>query len=220
MRDNRPAARGLLWACLFAVSFAFVESAVVVYLRALYYPAGFTFPLRTLPTDHIVVELLREFSTLVMMGSVAFLASTRAWERFGYFLFIFGVWDIFYYVWLKVFLNWPASLLDWDILFLIPLPWIGPVIAPVLIALAMAVAGILFVLRSLRGMVMRLTAAAVVLWMCGTAVILYSFIADTGATLRGLMPEPYRYELLAVGLVLYAAAFAAIKTMSPPDETT
>jgi len=33
------------------------------------------------------------------------------------------------------------SLLDWDILFLLPLPWWGPVLAPVLIALLMIVWG-------------------------------------------------------------------------------
>lgn len=220
MSESRPAAWGLLWACVFAVSFAFVESAVVIYLRALYYPTGFTFPLRPLAMDHFVVELVREFSTLVMMGAVACLASPRAWERFGYFILVFGVWDIFYYVWLKAFLDWPASVFDWDILFLIPLPWIGPVIAPAFIALAMAVAGTLVVLRSRRGLVMHLTVASAVLWVCGTAAILYSFIADTDATLRGTMPQPYRYELLAIGLVLYAAAFATIRTIPPPRETS
>lgn len=220
MMGMSPAARRLLWAFVFAVTFAFVESAVVVYLRALYYPGGFFFPLRVLATDHIVVELVRELSTLLMIAAVAVLAGRTAWERFGFFIFIFGVWDIFFYCWLKVCINWPSTLVDWDILFLIPLPWIGPVIAPVLVALTLSVCGVIFVLRSGRGMTTRLTVASSVLWLLGTAVILYSFISDTGATLRGAMPAPYRYELLAIGLLLYAAAFVTLKTIPAPSETT
>jgi hypothetical protein len=53
----------------------------------------------------------------------------------------FGVWDIFYYVFLKVLTGWPHSLMDWDILFLLPLPWWGPVIAPVSIAVLMILWG-------------------------------------------------------------------------------
>jgi hypothetical protein len=212
MTIPQPATRRLLWSFVFAVAFAFVESAVVVYLRALYYPEGFFFPLRILATSHISVELSRELATMVMIAAVAMLARTRAWERFGFFIFIFGIWDIFFYLWLKVCINWPLSLLDWDILFLIPIPWISPVIAPVLVALILAICGGIIVVRSGHGITMRLTALPVALWLCGTAVILYSFVVDTGATLGGLMPRPYHYELLGIGLALYIAAFVTVKT--------
>ena len=212
MKETAPAMRRLFWAFLFAAAFAFVEAAVVVYLRALYYPGGFAFPLRVLATDHIAVELAREFSTLAMILAVASITAVRSWERFGFFIFIFGVWDIFFYLWLKVCINWPLTLFDWDILFLIPLPWIGPVIAPLLVALALTVCGTIIVLRLERSTVIRLTVASVALWLCGTAVILYSFVCDTEATLRGTMPLPYRYELLGIGLALYIAAFVTLKT--------
>lgn len=212
MMATPSAAQRLVWAFLFAVAFAFVESAVVIYLRSLYYPEGFFFPLRVLATDHVAVELARELSTMVMIAAVAVLAGVSAWERFGFFIFIFGAWDIFFYGWLKVCINWPLTLFDWDILFLIPVPWIGPVIAPVLVALTLAACGALFVLRSGTGRTMQLTVVSAALWICGTAVILYSFVADTGATLGGLMPQPYRYELLVIGLLLYIAAFATVKS--------
>jgi hypothetical protein len=218
MTAPAPAYRRLFWAFIFAAAFAFVEAAVVVYLRALYYPGGFVFPLRVLSTEHIAVELAREFSTLVMIMAVASIAAVRSWERFALFIFIFGIWDIFFYLWLKVCINWPATLFDWDILFLIPLPWIGPVIAPVLVALTLVVCGAAIVLRIDRGIIIRLTAASIVLWACGTAVILYSFIYDTAATLRGMVPLPYRYELLAIGLALYIASFLTLKTVKAvPD---
>jgi hypothetical protein len=213
MNEARRYSYRLFWSFLFAASFAFVEAAVVIYLRALYYPQGFAFPLQILAPDHIPVELIRELSTLIMIAAVACLAATRPWKRFGYFIFVFGIWDIFFYLWLKLSINWPASLLDWDILFLIPLPWIGPVIAPLLVALMMTTCGLLIILRMNRGQSLRLTTASVVLFLLGTVVILYSFISDTGATLGGMEPLPYRYELLAIGLVLYGAAFFTIRTI-------
>lgn len=198
---------GLALIALFAVAMAFVEAAVVVYLRGLFYPEGFSLPLKVLPDRYIAVELFRELATMVMLVTVAGLAGKRFWERFGYFLILFGVWDIFYYLWLAATLGWPASLFDWDILFLIPLPWIGPVIAPVAVSCVMVVAGYLIVRRFSSGGSFRVTIPAWTLSMCATAVLLYSFMHDTEATLRLRPPQAYHYELLVVGLGLYIIAF-------------
>src|SRR3972149_9492425 len=132
----------ILWVMIFAVAIALVESAVVVYLRELHYPEGFRFPLKLIIDKTVIVELYREIATVIMLLSIGALVGKIFWERFAYFLIAFGVWDIFYYVWLKVAIGWPVSILDWDILFLIPVPWIGPVIAPVLVSLLMIVAGV------------------------------------------------------------------------------
>ena len=132
----------IIWISVFAVAFAAVESAVVVYLRALYYPEGFSLPLKIFGRNHLWVELARELATMVMLASVAVLTGSNRWQRFAYFLISFGVWDIFYYVWLKVMINWPSSIFDWDILFLLPVPWIGPVIAPVLVSFFMILGGL------------------------------------------------------------------------------
>jgi hypothetical protein len=192
---------------LFAVAMAYVEAAVVVYLRGLFYPDGFSLPLKDLPDRYIVIELCRELATLIMLLTVAGLAGKRPWERFGYFLILFGVWDIFYYVWLAATLGWPASLFDWDILFLIPFPWIGPVIAPVAISCEMVICGYLIAGRFASGGDFRATSVSWILSLAATAVILYSFMGDTDATLRLQPPRPYRYELLAAGLLLYGFAF-------------
>ncbi len=185
----------------FAVAFAFVETSVVVYLRALYYPGGFTFPLKPMPVQHASVEFAREFATIVMLIAAGWTAGRSRWSRFSYFMIAFAVWDIFYYVWLKVLLNWPASLLDWDILFLIPVPWIGPVIAPCLISILMIVAG-LSILRVEESISFRPSLRSWILGGIGTVVLLYSFMHDTDATLRLEPPQPYRYELLFAGLFL------------------
>ena len=196
------------WLFLFAIAMAFVESAVVVYLRAIYYPEGFAFPLKPLTDYKIIIEVCREVATIIMLMTVAHISGRKFWERFAYLIFIFGVWDIFYYVWLKVLLNWPATMLDWDILFLIPLPWIGPVIAPVSISILMIICSILIIRSIERGEEFRPTLLAFAIAIAATFIILYSFMYDTGATLRQQMPKPYKYGLLITGDFLYITAFS------------
>src|SRR5882724_9621043 len=138
---------GVLNATAYAVAMAYLESAIVVYLRRLYYPQGlsfpltiadieglrylmahqsvFDFPLAIIDTPTLLLELGREAATMVMLATVGIAAGRTKVGKFAYFLLLFGVWDIWYYIWLKVFLGWPASLLTWDVLFLIPVPWVG-----------------------------------------------------------------------------------------------
>jgi len=127
----------LLWLTFFSIAMGFLETAVVVYLRELYYPQGFDFPLHTIAPRIAVTEFFREIATLVMLLAAGVLTGRNATERFAGFIFSFAVWDIFYYLFLKLLLNWPPSLLTWDILFLVPVTWVGPVIAPCLISLTM-----------------------------------------------------------------------------------
>jgi hypothetical protein len=155
--------------------------------------------------SHIGTELVREFATILMLAAVGVIAGRRGWRSFAYFLVAFGFWDIFYYVWLKVLLDWPASVTDWDILFLIPLPWIGPVIAPVLISLLMIVCGWLMVTRLFRDEYFHPRWISWAAGLLGTVAALASFMIDADATLRGQTPRPYHYELLALSLLLYVA---------------
>lgn len=123
---------------IFAIAMAFVETTVVLYLRKLYYAGGFSFPLTSnIPTSVVVIEWVREACTLIMLLAIAFISAKKVYQKFAYFIFAFAIWDIFYYIWLKVLLDWPASLLTWDVLFLIPLPWASPVIAPIIVSFTM-----------------------------------------------------------------------------------
>jgi hypothetical protein len=200
--------RKLLWVSLFAAAFGYVEASVVVYLRAIYYPDMFEFPLKMMRADHVTVELFREAATIVMLAAVGSIAGRKGWQRFGFFLTAFGLWDIFYYIWLKATLNWPAALTDWDVLFLIPLPWIGPVISAASVAALMTICGVGIVVRTALDQPFRPTLLSWLLAVAATAVILYSFMYDTDATLRGHLPVPYRYELLVIGLGLYLTSYA------------
>lgn len=133
--------KNLWYVGLFAVAMAYIESAVVVYLRRLHSIGDLMTSLPPFDPQVGAVEVGRELATLVMLLAVGLVAGKKFQSRLGFAIFAFGLWDIFYYFWLKVFINWPRSLLDIDILFLIPLPWWGPVLAPVLIAALMAVGG-------------------------------------------------------------------------------
>ena len=210
------AGRLLLWTSLFGVAFALVEASVVVYLRALYYPAGFEFPLRLLTMNHLGIELAREAATIVMLLAVGAIAGRAKWDKFGFFLVAFGVWDIFYYFWLKMFLGWPATVVDWDVLFLLPIPWIGPVIAPVVISLLMIYCGATIVRRIDAEDPFAPGWQSWMFAIIATAILLFSFMIDTDAILHEAMPKPYRYELLGLGLVLYGLSFfLACRTKRP-----
>ncbi|MFH1372049.1 MAG: hypothetical protein ABII09_12295 [Planctomycetota bacterium] len=146
MSDSARSAGTIIARCvivvILAIAFGYVEAAVVVYLREIFHPDGFSFPLAAYfladkSRDLLLTEVGREAATIVLILSACLLAGHNRRQRLAYFLIIFAVWDIFYYVWLKVLIGWPGSVLDWDILFLIPFPWAGPVLAPVLVSAAM-----------------------------------------------------------------------------------
>src|SRR6266446_4691280 len=145
MKTEQNAERTRWWVVVaFAIAMASVEAAVVLYLRTL---TNRIDPYQPNPLPEFggleFAEMIREAATLVMLLGVGWLAG-RIWRvRLAYALIGFGVWDIFYYVFLKVLTGWPRGLGDWDILFLLPLPWWGPVLAPVCIAMLMVFWGTL-----------------------------------------------------------------------------
>ena len=124
-QSNKEPIKHFLTIFFFFVAFAYIEAAVVVYLREIFYKDGFNFPITSF-TDNplfgkfLVYEVFREAATLVILFTGSFLIEKDSRRRMAVFLIIFAVWDIFYYVWLKVLLGWPASVFDWDIIFLIP----------------------------------------------------------------------------------------------------
>jgi len=171
---------------IFAVAMGLLEAIVVVYLRQIYYPRGFDFPLTLLSPRMVAVESSREAATIVMLVSVAIIAGRDSLRRFAYFIHIFAVWDICYYLCLKVLLDWPPSLFTWDILFLIPVPWAGPVLAPLICSLTMLImAGTIIRLQE-TGCMVRIGPPEWGLALLGAAVILFTFVRDySGIILSG-----------------------------------
>lgn len=166
--DVRAATGRWLAVATYAVAMAYVESAAVLYLRTIYGgvdPAGPRHtPFDPLP-DFVWIEIGRETATLVMLGAVGYLAASGLMGRIGAFAVALGVWDIFYYVFLWLLAGWPASPLAPDVLFLLPLPWWGPVVSPVLLAALIVVAGGATMARELGDGLPR------PLWRDGLAVV-------------------------------------------------
>ena len=198
---------------IFATAMAWVESAVVYYLRTM---VDRIQPYQPTPLPLIgglgPVEFVREAATLVMLLTVGILAG-RTWRaRLGYAAIAFGIWDIFYYVFLKIMCGWPNSLLDWDILFLIPLPWWGPVLAPMLIALLMIAWGGLVCSQEQSP---KQSGAGGVAWafnFFGIALALCVFMSDAFQVagkgieaLRNLLPTRFNWLLFSVALFGMAA---------------
>ena len=197
---------------IFATAMAWMESATVVYLRTL---VGRINPHQANPLPVSVglgqTEIIREAATLIMLLTVGLLAG-RTWRsRVSYTLIAFGVWDIFYYLFLAVITSWPRSVMDWDVLFLIPLPWWGPVIAPVLIATLMVIGG---------SLVSRFDQPARPIWparwtwlfnLSGVVLALYAFMADAirmagngTEAVRKLLPTSFNWPLFIIALALMA----------------
>jgi hypothetical protein len=178
---------------LYAAAMGMLEAAVVVYLRHIYYPNGFGFPLVPMDPTTLRVEVIREAMTIVMLVCVAMLAAERAWPRLMAFIVAFGVWDIIYYAGLKALLDWPASWLDPDILFLIPSVWVGPVLAPVLVSALWIAAGLALHRRPLR-----MRPADWIGAIAAAAIVVASFCTPLGD------PEHPRFAwgLFALGFVI------------------
>lgn len=163
---------------LFAVAMAALEAIVVVYLRQLYYPLGFDFPLTMLTSRMASVEWLREAATIAMLITVGMIAGRTSSQRFAWFLYCFAVWDIFYYIWLKLILNWPASLLTWDVLFLIPVPWVGPVLAPVICSLTMILLSAVIIYLQRKEAAFHIKFIEWAIMIIGVVIILISYMWD------------------------------------------
>lgn len=156
----------ILVVALFGIAFGLVEATVVVYIRQILEAAHQTAIYQVKPADIAVnlgfiaflkssvqvltpagfqtshFETWREAATIVMLVTLAAAAGKRTKERLAYFLLSFGLWDIFYYIFLAILVGWPRSLFDIDVYFLIPVAWVGPVATPVVISLAMVVGAI------------------------------------------------------------------------------
>lgn len=170
--------KSLGWLTAFSIAMGFLETSVVVYLRELYYPGGFAFPLTPVTGKIAVTEFWREAATIIMLLGAGYMAGKNRTQKFVLFLYCFAVWDIFYYVFLYVLLGWPASLFTWDILFLIPVPWVGPVLAPCMIACGMIAFAVITLIAQHAGKKGQTNWKEKFALVSGCVVMLYAFMWD------------------------------------------
>ena len=215
---------------LFGLAFGYVEAAVVTYLNAIYMPlrAHFypalpkteLFPLLSLDqlrvsgaeyARHLKTEVIREIATLLMLAGVALATTRNLRESVAAFLVSFGVWDISFYLFLRLLSNWPASLFDWDLLFLVPAPWVGPILAPVLVSISMIIAGVVVLWREYGGRPIQITGMQWALILFGGLTIVAAFVYDYRQVLQGGVVRTFHWALfsmgLGIGLFTFGTAF-------------
>src|SRR5579862_4285206 len=206
----------------FGISFGYLEAAVVVYLRAIYDPirhrlhpgrgADELFPLIS-PREladagpenprRLLIEIGREAATIIMLASFGLAAGRNFNQRMAAFAVVFGLWDIFFYLFLRLMIHWPHSIFTWDILFLIPLPWVGPVLAPVIVAASLVVCG----LYSLRVGGMPARTSEWLTMIAGGVVVILAFVWDYRNTMAGGLPNPFNWPLFSAGEVIALVGF-------------
>lgn len=232
----KPIVKTVIWLTIFSIAMGFLETSVVVYLRKLYYPDGFKFPLIPVTRDIATTEFWREAATIIMLIGAGVMAGKNAAQRFVFFLYSFAIWDIFYYVFLKVLLNWPESLFTWDILFLIPVPWVGPVIAPCIVSLSMILLTLMVVYFQEKGKHVHIQFVEWMLFISGSITVILSFMwdyilyvsnygADKGVwtlssnknmfdEVKNYVPTEFNWWLFGVGqLVIFLAIFMIYKRL-------
>ncbi len=202
---SRRALYAALW--IVGLTIGWFEASIVIDLRALLYPNGFVFPLAIMPTQLMAVEITREACSLILLGTIGWIAGTRRADRWGAFLLLFGVWDLMYYVVLKLVLDWPAGidLTTWDILFLIPVPWAGPIWAPAIVAAEFVAIGTYLVFTPDRARAYRsidtlvLTASAV--------IIVATFMTEWRAVAESRLPTFFPVAVFGAAVAIGTAWF-------------
>jgi len=195
---------------------------VVVYLRVVSEPirtaAGLPpaelFPLLNLgqlgPVMRLIrIELIREAATILMLAAVAFAVAQNARTWLAAFALVFGVWDLSFYASLAATIQWPGSLLTWDLLFLLPVPWTAPVLAPTIVAATLTIGGTYALLRP----------PPTVGWMplmgivASCAILLAAFMWGWRGVLDGLIPHDFPWMIFALGEGIgIASLVAALKS--------
>jgi hypothetical protein len=200
---------------VFATAMAYLESAVVVYLQqALSITPDTLFPLRRADVvgSLAAIEVGREAATLVMLVAIGCLAGRRWLHRLAWTAVAFGVWDIGYYFWLWMFVGWPHGPGTWDVLFLIPIPWAGPVWAPIAVSLALVGFGLAAAQRCGADRAPKVHSAILAGAIAGGIIVIASFLANGPALLDGGLPGWYPWPIFVLGMsVASLAAVMAIR---------
>jgi hypothetical protein len=198
----------LIWCGAFAVAMGYFEAALVEYLRALYYPEGFAFPLRDIPARMLRIEAGREVASLLMLAAVGILAGRGLMDRFAGVAYCFGVWDLTYYLFLELFEGWPPSLMTEDLLFLVPWPWVGPVWAAAGVSLALIGAAIAIWRLIDRGQVQVVRWWEWALEGATGGLIIGSFLARSPSVIRREPAPPFPWYVWLAGMALGIGVFA------------
>lgn len=208
----------LIWATIFAISMGYFEAAVVVDLREVLCVNGALFPLNLDSGAHGLIEIGREFFSLIMIISVAAILSRNTATGLAWFCVLFGVWDIFYYIFLKVLIGWPASLMTWDILFLIPVPWVSPVLAPVIAACTLIGMGVTTIILYAKDRPFKHPRMLFASEVFAALIMIISFCWQWREMMAGGIPNNFPWLLFALSELLMIVIFILFVKASPGNQ--
>lgn len=208
---------------VFSLAIAYLEAAVVVYLTgALGGEVGVLFPL--LPADEtgnlIAIEVGREAATLVIIATVGILVGRTWLERLAWSAVVFGVWDIGYYACLYVFAGWPPSLDTVDLLFLIPVPWVGPIWSPIAVSVALVGFGLAAARQLRAGQHLTVKAWHWAAGLAGGFLVILGYTLDAARIIDGGLPGPYPWPLFVAGMLLAIVAAIDVLRRGATDQLT
>lgn len=205
---------------IYAAAMGYLESAVVIYLRELAFGNSVqVFPLRYFEPQLGLLEIGREVATIVMLLSVSYLAGRSRLQKWMFFVYSFAIWDIFYYIFLRIFTGWPSSLYNFDVLFLIPVIWIGPVLSPVLISLLLAVSSLTIILLREKSENIRIGLVDFGAFSLGSLIVFYSFTEQIFYILLSVGPKgmenftPKSFDWLSFSIGYLIMCASAVKTI-------
>ena len=202
---------------VFGVAMGYLEAAAVVYLRSALGNVPTAMPSLDPKTFGAfeAVEIARELATLVMIVVVGWLAGRSRLERLAWAAVVFGTWDIVYYLGLRVAIGWPSSFDTWDVLFLVPVAWVGPVWAPIVVSASLMVAGLTAARRLRAGRSVVVGRVRTVGALAGGSLVILSFMVDTNRVLAGDSAAWNGWPLFWAGMALAGAATATALTRPP-----
>jgi len=197
----------LSYLTLFAISFAFVIGVTVYYFRLHFYAPQFSFPINWKEGLPFYTLFGRQLASLMVIFLLAWLSGKNLKQKIAAFLYVFGVWDIFYYLSLYIICRWPNSFLTNDLLFVIPLPWTGPVLAPMVVSLVLISLGVTLFFLDKKSMQLN---SPFILWVfeiVSGGFIVLSFLWNFQAVYQGEVPTPFPWFLFISGLILGIGSF-------------
>lgn len=220
LRPPRPAAVATtaLAVIAFGAAMGYLEAAVVVYLRAALelQPGVLPAPDPATFGQFEAIEIARELATLVMIAAVGWLAGRSRFERLAWAAVVFGLWDIVYYLGLRLAIGWPPAFDTWDVLFLVPAPWVGPVWAPIVVSAALVGFGLAAARRLRAGRPVVVGFRRAVAALGGGGLVILSFLVDADRVLGGDASAWNGWPLFWAGMAVAAVATLAV-LLRPPE---
>lgn len=216
LRPPRPAAFATtaLAVVAFGAAMGYLEAAVVVYLRAALELLPGAVPAHDPDTfgTFEAIEIARELATLVMIAAVGWLVGRSRLERLAWAAVVFGLWDIVYYLGLRLAIGWPSAFDTWDVLFLVPMPWVGPVWAPIVVSAALVGFGLAATRRVRAEEDIAVGTRRAIAALGGGGLVIVSFIVDSNRVMAGDVAPWTGWPIFWAGMILAAAATATALT--------